>query len=179
MPKAMLFCGLLWAGLAAAGAGVQPGGTLYIKARNTRVLKDPSATAAVVVILQPGAPVTWQGPDPKDKRWQRVVSGKNKGVVMTANLSAEMPKVEVTAVTGAAAADTNSFASSGAASKALGPGAIAYANKELKAKDAADQLQRAETLAKTIGPREVSEHARKAGLHDNVGASPTLAGAKR
>src|SRR5436190_22759141 len=137
MRNLMLLCGLLLAGSAAAGA--KPGDTLYIKARNTRVLKDPSASAAVVVILQPGDAVTWQGPDAKDKRWQKVVSGKDKGVVMTANLTAEKPKAEVTAVTGAAAADTNSFASSGAASKALGPGAIAYA-KEQKSETAALQL---------------------------------------
>src|SRR3954463_11228084 len=108
MRNLMLLCGLLLAGSAAAGA--RPGDTLYIKARNTRVLKDPSANAAVVVILQPGAAVTWQGPDPKDKRWQKVASGKDKGVVMTANLTAEKPKAEVTAVTavtGAAAADAS------------------------------------------------------------------------
>jgi hypothetical protein len=169
MPKALplLLCGLLWAGAAAAGA--KPGDTLYIKARNTRVLKDPSAGAAVVVVLQPGAAVTWQGPDPKDKRWQRVVSGKSKGVVLSANLSVEKPKAEVMAVTGEAAADTNAFMSSGAASKALGPGAIQYA-KELKSEAAASQLQRAENLAKTIGPKEVAAHARKAGLREAVGA---------
>lgn len=175
MPRLMLLCGLLWAGAAAAGA--KPGDTLYIKARNTRVLKDPSASAAVVVILQPGAAVTWQGPDPKDKRWQRVVSGKNKGVVLSANLTAEKPKGEVMAATGAEAADANAFMSSGAASKALGAGAIAYA-KEKNADAAARQLQRAEGLAKTIGPREVSEHARKAGLHDAVGASAGVAEVK-
>ena len=131
MPKlrVMLLCGLSLAGVATAG--VKPGDMLYIKARNTRVLKDPSASAAVVVVLQPGAAVTWQGPDPKDRRWQRVVSGKNKGVVMSASLTAEKPKPEVMAVTGAEAADTNAFGSSGAASKALGAGAIEYA-KELK-----------------------------------------------
>src|SRR3954468_5506051 len=177
MPKALLpclLCGLLWAGLAAAGS--KPGVTLYVKARNTRVLKDPSG-ASVVAVLQPGAPVTWQGPDPKDKRWHRVLSGKNAGVVMASNLTAEKPKGEVTAVTGAAAAAASSFMSSGAASKALGAGAIAYANK-LESKTAADQLQRAEDMAKTIGPREVSEHARKAGLHDNVGAGGSVAEVK-
>jgi hypothetical protein len=169
MSKALpvLLCGLLWAGAAAAGA--KPGDTLYIKARNTRVLKDPSASAAVVAVLQPGAAVTWQGPDPKDKRWQRVTAGKSKGVVLSANLTAEKPKGELTAVTGAEAADTSAFMSSGAASKALGPGAIQYAHA-LKSEAAADQLQRAETLAKTIGPREVAAHARKAGLHEVVGA---------
>src|SRR4051812_32167425 len=175
MPRVMLLCGLLWAGAAAAGA--KPGDTLYIKARNTRVLKDPSANAAVVVVLQPGATVTWQGPDPKDKRWQRVVSGKNKGVVLSANLTAEKPKAEVMAVTGAEAADANAFGSSGAASKALGPGAIQYA-KELKSGTAADQLQRAEKMAKTIGPREVAEHARKVGLREAVGASDKVAEVK-
>jgi hypothetical protein len=164
----LLLCGLLWGGAAAAGA--KPGDTLYIKARNTRVLKDPSASAAVVTVLQPGAAVTWQGPDPKDKRWQRVVSGKNKGVVLSANLTAEKPKGEVMAVSGEAAADTSAFTSSGAASKALGAGAIEYA-KELKSEAAAGQLQRAENLAKTVGPREVAEHARKAGLRQTVGAS--------
>ena len=166
-----LLCALL---AVPAAAGVKPGGTLYIRARNTRVLKDTSSGAAVVVVLQPGAEVTWQGPDPRDKRWQRVVSGKKQGVVMTANLSVEKPKQEVTAVTGASAEDTSTFMSSGAASKALGPGAIAYA-KEQNAETAARQLQRAETLAKTVGPREVSEHARKAGLHATVGASAGVA----
>lgn len=176
MRKEMLLCGLLLAGVAAAGA--KPGDTLYIKARNTRVLKDPSASAAVVAVLQPGAAVTWQGPDPKDKRWQRIaLPGKKQGVVMSANLTAERPKPEVTAVTSAQAADTATFTSSGAASKALGPGAIAYASEQNSAV-AAQQLQRAETLAKTIGPREVSEHARKAGLHDLVGASAGVAEAK-
>jgi hypothetical protein len=177
MPKALpvFLCGLLWAG--AATAGVKPGGTLYIKARNTRVLKDPSASAAVVVVLQPGAAVTWEGPDSRDKRWHRVVSGKNKGVVLSANLTAEKPKVEVLSVSGEAAADTNAFMSSGAASKALGPGAIQYA-KELKSETAADQLQRAENMAKTIGPREAANHARKAGLREAVGPSEGVAEAK-
>jgi len=174
-PRLMLLCGLLWAGAVAAGA--KPGDTLYIKARNTRVLKDPSASAAVVVVLQPGAAVIWQGPDPKDKRWQRVVSGKNKGVVLSANLAVEKPKGEVIAVSGEAAADTSAFMSSGAASKALGAGAIAYA-KEKKADVAAQQLRRAENLAETIGPREVSEHARKAGLRDAVGPSVGVAEVK-
>jgi hypothetical protein len=176
MPRVLLLCGLCWAGLAAAGA--KPGDTLYVKARNTRVLAGPSAGAKVVTVLQPGAAVTWEGPDPKDKRWQRVVSGKDKGVVLGATLTAEKPKAEVMSVTGEGAADTSAFMSSGAASKALGAGAIAYARDELKAETAASQLQRAENLAKTIGPREVSAHARKAGLREAVGASDRVAGVK-
>ncbi|HVE86783.1 MAG TPA: SH3 domain-containing protein [Myxococcales bacterium] len=175
LTRSLSLCGLLLAGLAAAGA--RPGDILYIKARNTRVLKDPSASAAVVVILQPGAPVTWQGPHPKDKRWQKVAAGGKQGVVMSANLSVEPPRAEVTAATGAAAADVTASASSGAASKALGPGAIAYA-ETLNAKTAARQLQRAEALARTVGPREVSEHARKAGLREMVGASAGVAEAR-
>ncbi|HYV44011.1 MAG TPA: SH3 domain-containing protein [Myxococcaceae bacterium] len=171
----MLLCGLLWAGVAAAGA--KPGDMLYIKARNTRILKDSSANAVMVGVLQPGDAVTWQGPDPKDKRWQRVVSGKKQGVVLSVNLTAEKPKAEVMGVTGKEAADTNAWGSSGAASKALGPGAIQYA-KELKSKTAADQLQRAEKMAKTVGPREVAEHARKAGLREAVGASDQVAEVK-
>jgi len=172
-PALALLCGLL----AGPAAAAKPGDTLYIKARNTRVLKAPSAGAAVVVVLQPGDAVTWQGPDPRDKRWQKVTSGKQQGVVMTANLTAERPRQEVTGVTGAAAQDTSAFMSSGAASKALGAGAIAYA-KEQKAETAARQLQRAEAMAKTVGPREVSAHARKAGLHDVVGAGAGVAEAR-
>jgi len=168
--------GVLWA--LAAAAGARPGDKLYVKTRNTRVLKDPSASAAVVVVLQPGAEVTWQGPDARDRRWQRVASGKKQGVVMTANLSVEKPRPEVTAATGATAQDTSTFASSGAASKALGAGAIAYA-KEQKAETAALQLLRAEAMARTVGPREVSEHARKAGLHQVVGPSAGPAEARR
>ena len=97
--------GVLWA--LAAAAGARPGDKLYVKTRNTRVLKDPSASAAVVVVLQPGAEVTWQGPDARDRRWQRVASGKKQGVVMTANLSVEKPRPEVTAATGATAQDTS------------------------------------------------------------------------
>lgn len=161
-----------------AAAGVRPGDTLYVKSRNTRVLKDPSASAAVVVILQPGTAVTWQGPDAKDRRWQRIAVGTQQGVVMTANLSAEKPKEEVRGSTSAAAADTSAFMSSGAASKALGAGAIDYARKQ-SAEASARQLQRVEAMAKTIGPRQVSDHARKAGLNPVVGASAGTAEARR
>jgi hypothetical protein len=176
LPRPVLaaVCALL---ATAAAAGVKPGETLYVKTRNTRVLKSPSASAAVVVVLQPGAPVTWEGPDPTDGRWQRVTSGKKQGVVMTANLAAEPPKPEVTQITGATSSDAKAAMSTGAASRALGAGALAYA-KELGSETAAKQLERAEVLARTIGPKQVAEHAKKAGIHSIVGASAGVAEAK-
>jgi hypothetical protein len=114
--------------------------------------------------------VRWRGPDAKDRRWHRIEAGGKKGVVLTANLSTSPPKAEITGSRGAAAADTSSFMSSGAASKALGSGAIAYAKRQ-KVEASARQLERLEKLAKSVGPREVAEHARKAGLTPAVGAA--------
>lgn len=154
----------------AVAAGVQPGQELYIKTRNTRVLADPSPSAKVLIVLQPGEKVKWQGPDAADRRWHRIEAGAKKGVVLAANLSTAPPKAEITASTGPAAKATNSFLSSGAATKALGAGAIEYA-KVQKSETSARQIQRLEQLAKSIGPREVAEHARKAGLSPAVGAA--------
>jgi hypothetical protein len=160
-----------------AYAGVKPGGTLFIKARNTRVMQSPAANAQVVGVLQPGAPVVWEGPDPKDKRWHRITAGKVKGVVMGANLSVERPVKEVTSTKGADASDLQVFMSSGAASKALGTGALEYSKRE-NAVEAATQLQRVEQLAKSVGPQEVSQHARKAGIVDAVGEASSVAEVK-
>src|SRR5262245_23769870 len=95
--------------------------TLYVKARNTRLMASAAPTANVVAILQPGQQVTWLGADPKNKQWHRVkVKGKEtqEGLVFQSNLSTKPPNMELTAKS-ERPVDSTAFANSGAAVKGL------------------------------------------------------------
>jgi hypothetical protein len=62
------------------------------------------------------------------------------------------------------------FASSGAAVKALGPGAITY-SKTLPVKETATQLITLETLAAKVTTAQVAEYAQAGGLPEVVGST--------
>ena len=107
---------------------MKPGEALYVKAKNTRVMKSPSPTADAVAILQPGQQVVWNGADPKNKQWHSVKApGGKVGYVFQTNLSASAPKMELVAKDGdTKRVDPAAFVASGAAVKALSPGAEKY-----------------------------------------------------
>jgi hypothetical protein len=158
--------------LCAAGAAlaVKPGGTLFVKARNTRLMANASPTADAVAILQPGQEVRWLGADPKNKQWHRVEVEGKQGVVFQSNLAPKAPQLELVAQNGVRQLDPVAFASSGAAVKLLGEGVISYGTS--KGEDygqAAAQLRQLGTLAREIPLEEVSERARKAKLLPVVG----------
>jgi hypothetical protein len=158
--------------LCAAGTAlaVKPGGSLFVKARNTRLMASPSPTADVVTILQPGQQVKWLGADAKDKQWHRVEADGKQGVVFQSNLAPKAPELELIAQNGVRQVDPVAFASSGAAVKLLGDGVISYGNS--KGQDygqAAVQLRQLGTLAREIPLKDVSERARQAKLLPVVG----------
>ena len=118
-----------WAASAALGlAGVSFAADrqLYIKSKDTKLLKDPSFTAGVVATLQPGMEVTWKGADAKEKTLHKVVANGKEGFVLQANLTPSKPANEVLSSDGKSVS-ANAVASSGAATKALTPAAIKYA----------------------------------------------------
>lgn len=151
-------------------------GTLYVKARNTRLMASPSPTADVVAILQPGQQVTWLGADARDKQWHQVqVEGKPRGVVFQSNLSKQPPNMELVTKGGAARPhDPVAFANSGAAVKGLSKGAIGYGEaKGTGYKEAAQQLVKLEELAKKVTPEQLATHASKSRLFPVVGPRET------
>jgi uncharacterized protein YgiM (DUF1202 family) len=155
---------------ASTALAVKPGGMLYVKARNTRLMANSSPTADAVAILQPGQQVTWLGADPKNKQWHLVEVDGKKGVVFQSNLSPKAPQLELIAQNGVRQVDPVAFASSGAAVKLLGDGVISYGNsKGTDYGQAAAQLRQLGTLAREIPIEEVSERARKAKLSPVVG----------
>lgn len=152
--------------LAGAAAAVVKGEILYIRARNTRVLESP-VSSKVVTTLQPGHKVKWLSKDARG--WHKIDAGGGyKGVVLPANLSVKPVQMELVSSTGERALDANSYLSSGAATKALGPGAIDYGKKKEMQK-AVDEVKAMEQLAKRVTPAEVAAHASKVGLVPAVG----------
>jgi hypothetical protein len=113
--------------LSASWAGaVAVGGKLYIKSKDTKVLKDPKADAKPVTTLQPGTEVIWKGASAKDKAFHEVEAGGKKGFVLMSNLSPNPVAQEIDASTGKPMS-AQAFASSGAATKALTPAGVTYA----------------------------------------------------
>ncbi|CAM3384849.1 SH3 domain-containing protein [Corallococcus sp. ZKHCc1 1396] len=169
---------LLALGVPAAGAwAAKPGDKLYVKARNTRVLVSAAPTANVVVVLQPGQQVTWNGADPKNKQWHLVKEpGGKPGYVFQTNLSTKPPNMELVAKDGATRAiDPAAFVSSGAAVKALSPGAEKYGkDKGGDYATAVKQIQQVEALAAAVTPAKIAEHVKQAGLFPVVAPSTSV-----
>ncbi|NTX06573.1 MULTISPECIES: SH3 domain-containing protein [Myxococcus] len=171
-----LMLALLALGLPSLASAVAVGGSLYVKAKNTRVMESPSPTANAVVILQPGEQVKWEGADPKNKQWHKVktAAGK-KGFVFQSNLSTTAPNMElVVEDKGKRQVNPAGFVASGAAVKALSPGAVEYGNKKGgDHKQAVAQLQSLEKKAKDVSTADIAKHVKDAGLFPVVGAEAT------
>ncbi|MGV3621176.1 MAG: hypothetical protein ACO1OB_10185 [Archangium sp.] len=115
--------------LALMGAGsafaVKVGDNLFIKSKDTKILKDAKAGSATVTSVGVGEEVKWEGPSDKDKQWHKVTFKGKTGYVLMSNLSPSKPQGEIDASTGKPMS-AQAFASSGAATKALTPAAINY-----------------------------------------------------
>jgi len=161
----VVLVGLTAASLAFA---VAPGGKLYIKARNTRLQKDASPTADVLKTLQPGTEVVWNGADAKDKKWHKVTAAGVNGVVFQANLSPAKPSGELLAKDNGKQIDPQAFATSGAATKALGDGPVAYGGKK-GYKDSVEEILLLEAISGQISNDQLADHAKAAGINQVVG----------
>jgi hypothetical protein len=157
----------LVAGTAATAVAAKVGDTLFVKAKNTKVVAKASPTADVVAVLQPGDEVTWQGADKKEKRWHKVSAGGKEGMVFQSNLTTKKPSMEVVGTSGEQV-DAKAFASSGAATKALGPGAKQYGEKK-NLQDTVAQIEKLEVQAKEVTTKDLAEHSKKNGLFPVVG----------
>lgn len=156
-------------GILAAGAllgatsawAVKPGGTLYIKSKGVKLLKDPKAGAATVgAELKVGAAVIWNKASDKDKQFHEIEADGKKGFVLMTNLSPSVPQEEVLDAKGTKQ-DAQAYASSASASRGLSPGAVKYATgegAEPTDKQAAVQLIYSE------------EHSKKNGTDDKLKA---------
>lgn len=169
--RAAVAAAVLALGLPALAVTV--GGKLYVKAKNTRVMKSPSPTADVVTVLQPGETVTWKGADPTNKQWHEVkLPGGKTGFTFQTNLSTQPPSMELVVDEKGKVnkVDPKGFVASGAAVKALSPGAIQYGrDKKGGFKTAVDEILKLEEIAKGVQPRHVATHVSEAGLFPVVG----------
>jgi len=154
--------------------------TLYVKARNTRLMASASPTADVVALLQPGQKVTWKGADPKNKQWHQVMVDGKTGLVFQSNLSKQQPSLELTAKEGSSTTDTRGLVSSGAAIRGLTDGAARYGKdkgkKEPGFAETVAQLKALDALAQSVTPDELATHADKAHLFPVVGPQATVSG---
>lgn len=167
--KACVALALLAGGAALA---VSKGGTLYIKTKDTKVLKTASPSAASVTTLQPGSEVVWNGPDAKDKTFHSVKTKDNKsGFVLQANLSPTAPKGEFDST--GKPMDKEAFASSGAATKALTEAGVKYAeSKSQDVKKIAAQLIYVEEHSKVNATADVvAKQAKTSGVNSSAGGA--------
>lgn len=157
-----------WATVAALGTGgavLAADRQLFIKSKDTKLLKDPSFTAKVVQTLQPGTEVTWKGADGKEKSLHKVVAAGKEGFVLQANLTPNKPANEFLTGDGKPIS-AQAVASSGAATKALTPAALAYANdKGPSGLEAAAEIIYLEEHNKNKGTAAAIEsHVKSSGL---------------
>ncbi|HEX8435032.1 SH3 domain-containing protein [Archangium sp.] len=151
---------------------VKAGGTLYVKAKHTHLKASSSPTADTLVVLQPGKDVTYDG-RVAGSPWCKVKvavdkKGTVEGFIYQANLGVSPPSMEVTSKSPGKPLSPEAFASSGAAVKALGPGAIQY-GKSLPKPQSVQQLIALEKLAARVDDVQVTEYARAGGLPEVVG----------
>lgn len=95
---------------------IAKGGTLYVRAKDASLMKEPKAKSATVLKLAQWTEVVWNGPSEKDKQWHAVMVAGKKGFVRITELSPNKPQLEVDSSTGKPMS-TPAFAASGAATK--------------------------------------------------------------
>jgi hypothetical protein len=160
--------------ISAGGAwAVKVGDKLYIKAKGVKLLKEPKATAAPASPkeLAVGDAVVWKGPSDKDKQFHQIEANGKSGFVLMSSLSPSQPQPELAEGTGKPM-DAKAFASSGAATKALTPAAIKYAN----AKGKGPKITANEAASMVI---YVEEHNKNTGTPEAIAAkSKDLGGSK-
>jgi hypothetical protein len=148
-----------------AALAVQTGQSLYIRAKDTKLLKDDSLTAAPAGLLQPGTEVKWQAVSSRNKLLHHVKvtfgGQEHDGWVLQGNLAPRPPVPEYLKSGEGLAVDPQVFASSGAATKALDEAGTAYA-KGLSQPDLAQRFEAAERISRAVDVRRLAQ--RNAGL---------------
>ena len=109
--------------------------------------------------------MTWKGADAKEKTLHKVIAGGKEGFVLQANLTPSKPSNEVLSSDGKSVS-AQAVASSGAATKALTPAAIKYAEaKGPSANEAAIEIIYLEEHNNNVGtPEAISAFQKSNGL---------------
>lgn len=160
--------GLLLVTLVAASAlAVSKGGALFVRTHDARLLETPDFKAKTLATLPLGARVTWRGAAAQDRRlheveWLDASKQPVKGFVFQAALGPTPPSPEFL-TTGGTAVDAQAFKSSGAATKALGEGALGYASSK-NLEEQARRLLAVEAINATITHARSDERAARLGL---------------
>jgi hypothetical protein len=157
---ALLASALLFAQTAGA---VAPGGKLYIKSKDTKVLDKADLKGKPVGTLQPGTEVVWQGADAKNKTFHSIEAGGVKGFTQQQNLSPKKPDAEFLAKDDGKPIDAQAFASSGAATKALSGAALNVGGDKADAKAIAKGLMTVSAIAAAVTPDAAREYNQKVG----------------
>ncbi|GEM_PF-1400084 len=148
--------------IASPAFAVKPGGTLYIRSKDTTLLKKADLKAPAVTKLQPGTEVVWNGPDEKDAKFHKVKAGAKEGFVLQANLTPSKPSDEVGA--DGKGISARAVASSGAATRTLSESGKMYAEKTPDLTTAGKQVVLLEGINVAVKEKDVVDHAAKAGL---------------
>lgn len=156
----MLMSLALWACQAHA---LDTGDAVYVKARNTKLLLAPSASAEVKAVLRVGDVLRWTAKEPNGFHAVRLPGKDTVYFVYGANLSLKAPTQEKWASSGTTV-DTKGFASSGAATKGLSEGAFQLAVTDAQLEKAAKDLLALEALQAEVTDAEVDAHLREAQL---------------
>ncbi len=157
---------LMWVGGPTPALAVKPGGTLYIKARNTHLKASAEPTASTLAVLQPGMEVTYEGRQGTTP-WCQVTAAMEKkgplrGVIFQSSLAVAPPSMEVSRKNPSKPLSPEAFASSGAAIKAVGPGTLAY-GKTLSQSQSAEQLKALVAFTSRITDSQVAAYVQARG----------------
>lgn len=154
--------------LGVSALAVKPGGTLYIKAKDTKVLEKPDGKSKVLGLLQGGVSVTWRGSDPTNRLFHHVEGVDSRGqqlngYVLQANLTPSQLAPEYLKRDDGKPIDPQAFKSSGAATKALDEAALDYA-KARQMPQQAERLMALEAINRAVTAQRLEERNRALGL---------------
>jgi hypothetical protein len=143
-----------------AALAIAKGGSLYIAAKDVKLLKDPKAKSATIgAALEIGTEVKWLGASDKDKSFHLVEVNGKKGYVLMSNLTPSKPMREV--ASDGSSMSQQSFANSGAATKGpFGPSSTPYVPTNPEAKKSYEELQKLEALNKDITAAQLDQKAK-------------------
>ncbi|MEN9800838.1 MAG: hypothetical protein RL653_4535 [Pseudomonadota bacterium] len=144
------------------GWALESGDTVYVRARNTKLLKEPRANAPAGRTLNVGEALTWRKAEAGNFHEVQPTGEKKAGFVYYANLALKPPREERWAASNTTT-DVEDFGSSGAATKGLAQGAVQLAATDASLARAATALKALELLQAGITDDELDAQLLRSG----------------
>ena len=148
--------------IASPAWAVKVGEMLYIRSKDTALVKKADPKAPVVTKLQPGTEVVWEGADATNKSFHKVKAGAKEGYVLQVNLTPAKPQDEM--ASDGKGISAHAVASSGAATRTLSEEGQKYAEKTPDLVTAGKQVVMLEGINAQIKDKDVVDFAAKQGL---------------